>query len=106
MKSNDLFLQYEKEVAEFKLKLIQKLSEGRLEQDESTPKRTSKISLAENVLMEAGKPLHVKDIIDAVKDKFGVELERDSLSSALTKYDRKEKRFQRVAPNTFGLRQT
>ncbi len=48
---------------------------------------------------------HVKDIIKAVKAKYGVELERDSLSSALTKYDRKQKRFQRVAPNTFELRQ-
>lgn len=106
MKSEDLFLQYEKEVAEFKLKLIRKLSDGEYEQDEYPEKRTSKISLAENVLMEAGKPLHVNDIIAAVKDKFDVELERDSLSSALTKYDRKEIRFQRVAPNTFGLRQT
>lgn len=106
MKPEDLFLQYEKELAEFKLKLIRKLSDEGHKQEEETSKRTSKISLAENVLTEAGKPLHVNDIIAAVKDKFGVELERDSLSSALTKYDRKEKRFQRVAPNTFGLRQT
>lgn len=106
MESQDIFLQYEKEVAEFKLKLIRRLSDGVRNQDEAPAKRTSNISLVENVLINAGKPLHVNDIIDAVKKEFDVDLERDSLSSALTKYDHKEKRFIRVAPNTFGLRQT
>ena len=106
MKSQDIFLQYEKEVAEFKLKLIHRLSKGELSQDDVPAKRTSNISLVENVLKNAGTPLHVNDIIDAVKKEFDVDLERDSLSSALTKYDHKEKRFIRVAPNTFGLRQT
>jgi DNA-directed RNA polymerase delta subunit len=106
MESQDIFLLYEKEVAEFKLKLIQRLSEGELSQGEVPAKRTSNISLVENVLKNAEKPLHVNDIIDAVKKEFDVDLERDSLSSALNKYDHKEKRFIRVAPNTFGLRQT
>lgn len=106
MEPKDIFLHYEKEVAEFKLKLIRRLSEGKLNQDQAPAKRTSNISLVENVLKNAGKPLHVNDIIDAVKKEFDVDLERDSLSSALTKYDHKEKRFIRVAPNTFGLRQT
>ena len=104
MEPQDLFLQYEKEVAEFKLKLIRKLSEHRSAEDEPEQKRKSNISLVEDVLKDAGKSLHVNEIISAVKEKFDVELERDSLSSALTKYDRKEKRFVRVAPNTFGLR--
>jgi ABC-type lipoprotein export system ATPase subunit len=38
--------------------------------------------------------------------EFGVTLDRYSLSSAIIKQVHKEKRFLRVAPNTFGLRQT
>lgn len=97
---------YEKRVAEFKLDLIRNLSGGSIKSDESRRKRTSNISMAETVLKNAGKPLHVSDIITAVEEKFGVTLDRDSLSSALIKQVRKEKRFVRVAPNTFNLRQT
>lgn len=104
MESNNLFLQYAKEVAEFKLKLIRRLSEENSSKEDSKPKRKSNISLVEDVLKKAGEPLHVNDIISAVKQEFDVDLDRDSLSSALTKYDRKEERFIRVAPNTFRLR--
>ena len=45
-------------------------------------------------------------VIAAVEKEFGVTLDRDSLSSAIIKQVHKEKRFVRVAPNTFGLRQT
>jgi DNA-directed RNA polymerase delta subunit len=62
--------------------------------------------MIEAVLKAAGKPLHVSDIIAAVEKEFGVTLDRDSLSSAIIKQVHKEKRFVRVAPNTFGLRQT
>jgi hypothetical protein len=55
--------------------------------------------------LAAGKPLHMSEIIAAVKEEFGVQLDRDSLSSAMVKQIRKGIRFNRVAPNTFGLRQ-
>jgi hypothetical protein len=58
------------------------------------------------VLKAAVKPLHLTAIIAAVEKQFGVALDRDSLSSALIKQVHKEKHFVRVAPNTFGLRQT
>jgi len=104
MKNEDLFWRYEKEVAEFKLQLVRKLTGESLDK-ELTPKRTSKISMIEAVLKIAGKPLHVKDIIEAVQKKFGVELERDSISSALTKKSQKKVCFERTGPNIFGLRQ-
>ena len=56
-------------------------------------------------LVAAGKPLHITEIIAAIEKEFSVTLDRDSLSSAIIKQVRKEKRFERVAPNTFGLRQ-
>lgn len=105
MKPEELFLLYEKEVAEFKLELIRKLSGQATIPEKPRKKRTSNIAMVEAVLKNAGKPLHVGDIIAAVKEKFGHVLDRDSLSSALIKQVRKEKRFVRVAPNTFGLRQ-
>lgn len=100
MKPQELFLLYEKQVAEFKLNLIRKLS------GETPLKRASNLSMIEAVLKAAGKPLHVTDLIGAVEKQFGVILDRDSLSSALGKQVHKERRFVRVAPNTFGLRQT
>ena len=61
--------------------------------------------MVEKVLGDAGKPLHVSEIIAAVEKEFGVQLDRDSLSSAMGKQIRKEVRFNRVALNTFGLSQ-
>jgi len=106
MKSKELFLLYEKEVAEFKLELIRKLSGDTFPPRKTRLKRTSNLSMIEAVLKAAGKPLHVTDIIAAVEKEFGVTLDRDSLSSAIIKQVYKEKHFVRVAPNTFGLRQT
>lgn len=106
MSSQDVFLRYEKEVAEFKLELIRRLSDNDLPPERVKHKRTSILSMVEAVLATAGKPLHVSEIILTANKEFGVTLDRDSLSSALIKQVRKEKRFIRVAPNTFGLRQT
>jgi hypothetical protein len=100
----ELFLLYEKQVAEFKLELIRKLSGGTIPVEKLRQKRTSNVVMVETVLKNSGKPLHVLDIIAAVKEMFGIILDRDSLSSAIIKQVRKEKRFVRVAPNTFGLR--
>lgn len=105
MKPSDLFLRYEQEVAQFKLDLIRRLTGEASLLEETRKKRTYKISMVEGVLAAAGKPLHVNDIIVNIEKKFGITLSRDSLSSAIIKNVRQEKRFVRVAPNTFGLRQ-
>lgn len=105
MKPQDLFLLYEKEVAQFKLDLIRRLSADASPLEEPRQKRTSNFTMIEVVLLAAGKPLHVSEIIAAIEKEFGLTLDRDSLSSAILKQVRKEKRFVRVAPNTFGLRQ-
>src|ERR1035437_1063105 len=106
MKSYDQFIKYEKEVAEFKLRLIKRLSGDASAPEETLHKRTSHSTMIETVMEAAGKPLHVNDIDAAIEKEFAVTLDRDSLSSAILKQVRKEKRFVRVAPNTFGLRQT
>ena len=101
----ELFLRYEQEVAQFKLDLIRRLANKASALEERREKRTYKISMVEAILSAADKPLHVNDIIAAIEKKFGITLSRDSLSSAIIKNVRQEKRFVRVAPNTFGLRQ-
>jgi len=106
MKREDLFLMYEREIAEFKLGLIRRLAKDIMATEKEGIKRTSNFAMAEKVLLDAGKPLHVSEIIAAIETEFGVLLDRDSLSSAIGKQIRKGKRFVRTAPNTFGLRQT
>jgi len=105
MKRDEIFLTYEKEVAEFKLDLIRRLTKELPAADKAERKRTSNLGMVEKVLADAGNPLHISEIIIAVEKDFGIQLDRDSLSSALAKQIRKEARFIRVAPNTFGLRQ-
>ena len=106
MKPQDIFLVYEQEVAQFKLDLIRRLSDTDTDREPSRQKRTSNFAMIETVLAAAGKPLHVREIIAAIEKEFAITLDRDSLSSAILKQVRKEKRFVRVAPNTFGLRPT
>ena len=106
MKKDDLFLKYEKAVAEFKLDLIRRLFRESSGTETLQDKRTSHMEMAEKVLLDAGKPLHISEIIAAIEKQFGMQLDRDSLSSAIGKQIQKGKRFIRVAPNTFGLRQT
>lgn len=105
MERDELFLTYEKEVAEFKLNLIARLSKEVPRLKTTRPRRTSNFDMVEKVLTDAGKALHVSEIIAAVEKEFGVQLDRDSLSSAMVKQIRKGVRFNRVAPNTFGLRE-
>lgn len=105
MEHDKLFLVYEREVAEFKLDLIARLTKKMPSPEKIGRKCTSNFDLVEKVLRDAGKPLHVSEIIAAVEQAFGVQLNRDSLSSAMVKQIRKGVRFARVAPNTFGLRQ-
>ncbi len=104
MERDELFLTYEKEVAEFKLGLIARLTRETPFSKKSGHRRTSNSDMVEKVLEDAGKPLHVSEIIAAVVKEFGVTLDRDSLSSAIGKQIKKGVRFNRVAPNTFVLR--
>lgn len=105
MKHDDLFMQYEKEVAKFKLLLIRRLTKDSPRPEKARRKRTSNLDMIEDVLLKAGVPLHVSDIIAAVEKEFAIQLDRDSVSSAMAKHIRKAKRFVRTAPNTFGVRQ-
>jgi hypothetical protein len=62
----------------------------------------SQIEMAYDILASS-HPLHIKDILVAIHARFGVEVDRESLVSALSKRVARGDRFQRVARNTFSL---
>jgi hypothetical protein len=97
----ELYLQYQKEVSENKLKIIKRYQKGK---QAAVKKRTSKIGIAQNVLNAAGKPLHVSEIVQTAKDDYHVTLHRDSIVSAILKKVKAGKTFIRTAPNTFALK--
>ena len=95
------YLQYQKEVIQAKLKVVERFQQ----QGRSKPqKRTSNIDIVQNVLSIAGHPLHVSDIIQMAEQKYQVTLNRDSIVSAILKKTSAGQTFIRTAPNTFALK--
>ena len=96
------YLQYQKDITEAKLKIINRFQKA----VEPKPiKRTSKIEIAKNVLRIAGRPVHVSEIIQLAQRDFQVTLDRDSIVSAILKKVNAGKSFIRTAPNTFALKE-
>ena len=60
--------------------------------------------MAYQVLHRTRTPLHADDLIIAIAQAYGVQPARDSLVSALSKKVVAGDRFEKTAPNTFGLR--
>jgi hypothetical protein len=95
------YLQYQKEVAEATLRIIDRF-QGRAK--EKPKKRTSNIEIIQHVLKTAGRPLHVSEIIDLAETQFQVTLERDSVVSAILKKIQAGKMFSKTGPNTFSVK--
>ena len=96
-----MFLQYEKEIAELRLKTIDRFQKGL---QEKPVKRTSIVDVVEQVLIKAGRPLHISEIIEIAERDFGAHLDRDSVVSFVIKRMNAGRTFIRTAPNTFALR--
>jgi len=95
------YLAYQKEIAQSKLKVIERFQQ---QSQRQTEKRTSNIKIVENILNAAGIPLHVSDIIETAKKSYDVELNRDSIVSAIIKQINANQTFVKTAPNTFALK--
>ncbi len=102
MDNFERYLKYQKEVADAKLKIINRLQKGA---KTKTKERTSKINIARHVLKNAGRPLHVSDIIKIADKDFSMQLDRDSIVSGIIKKINAGKMFIRTAPNTFALKE-
>lgn len=64
----------------------------------------SQIDYVEQVLQAAGKELHINAIIERVQAEFGLQLDRESVVSALSKRVLRNDRFIRTGKNTFALK--
>ncbi len=96
------YLLLQKEIAEANLEIVNRFLYG---VESKTRKRTSNTEIVRNVLNNAAKPLHVSEIVSNAKRDFQVELERDSIVSAIVKKVKAGKTFVRTAPNTFALKE-
>lgn len=63
----------------------------------------SQVAMAEEVLRRAGTSLHVSEIIERIKKNHHVEIDSESLVSALSKRVQRGDRFVRSGPNEFAL---
>jgi len=70
---------------------------------EREKKSMSNMDMALDILRRAQRPLHISEIIAQVKTKYGMELDRESLVSALVKKVHRHQELSRTAPNTFRI---
>ena len=87
------------------LRAVRRLRSGKPEASGGRSKKgRSQVDLAEDILRRAGAALHVTEIIERVARTHQVQIDRESLVSALSKKVDRGDRFERTAPNVFGLR--
>jgi hypothetical protein len=66
-------------------------------------KNMSNIAMVIGILSSARRPLHITEIVEQVRVKHGVSLDRESLVSALVKKVHRQQGLIRTAPNTFEV---
>jgi hypothetical protein len=76
---------------------------GIQELEKPKEKSMSQMEMVYDILSHVKQPMHVNDIIAIAKDKFDVELDKESVVSALAKRVKRQDRFIKTAPNTFAL---
>ena len=78
-------------------------SMGREEKAATRKERKSNIKLVADILREAGRPLHIDEIIRIAGAARGVVLHRESIVSALSKKLLEGTEFRRTGRNEFAL---
>jgi len=63
----------------------------------------SQIDMVYNILLAAGRPMHISEIMALVSKRHGVTLDRESIVSAITKRVARKDRFVRTGPNMFAV---
>ena len=79
------------------------LREGDASTRKPRRKGRSQMSIIHDILLAAQQPLHITDIVTQAKQNFGVDLDRESIVSALTKKVKSGRMFKRVKANTFAV---
>lgn len=66
-------------------------------------KSMSHIDIVHDILRSVGRPLHISEIMTLVAKRHGLQLDRESIVSALAKRVARKDRFVRTGPNTFAI---
>ena len=66
-------------------------------------KRKTQTEMVYDILNDVDNSLHIKEIISLVKQKYDVELDRETIVSSIAQKIAKGILFKRVAPNTYDL---
>jgi hypothetical protein len=66
-------------------------------------KRMSQMDMVYDILVESRLPLHVDDLIALAQSKFDIQLDKESVVSALAKRIKRHDRFIKTGPNTYAL---
>jgi hypothetical protein len=98
------FLSFFESILSAQLRVVRQLKHPR--SGNTKPKKgqgMSNINMAIDILQRSRQPLHVSEIINQVKAKHGLTLDRESLVSALVKKVHHNQGLVRTAPNTFQV---
>ena len=66
-------------------------------------KGPSQVSVAYNILKEAKEPLHMSEILKRAKEQFGMDIDRESITSSIIKKIQRGRMFQRTGRNTYTV---
>ena len=100
----EVFLEAMASCLEAQLRAVRRLRGGE-EADKPRVRRKSQVDLVYDILLEAGRPLHIEEVIKRVEKAHGVRLDRESIVSALSKKVLRKQRFVRTDGNTFAVRE-
>jgi hypothetical protein len=101
----DAVLETTEAVLEAQLRAVRALRRGEPSAKRSGEPRVrgrSQVDMAFDILHSSG-PLHVKVLIERIAERFGTQVDRESLVSALSKRVAREDRFCRVGRNVFDV---
>jgi hypothetical protein len=91
-------------VSEAQLRTIRKLRQPQAPKPMAAARaRMSHVEMVYDILQTARRPLHISEILQQISQQFGLQLDRESVVSALVKRVARKDRFRRTAPNTFAL---
>ncbi|MBX3177207.1 MAG: hypothetical protein KF886_20470 [Candidatus Hydrogenedentes bacterium] len=100
----DTILEAMEQGLDAQLRAVRRLRKGEDPQEKLRPRKgRSQVDMAYDILLKAGQPLHVSEILERIDRAFGVGVDRESLVSSLTKKVARGDRFVRTDKNTFGL---
>jgi len=74
-----------------------------MEEKPEKEKRMSQVDIVYDILDARQRPMHVDAIIEQAKKLYDIQLDKESIVSALTKRVKRQDRFMKTAPNTFAL---